>query len=183
MGGTWRYDDPPTEAYSRVTRDLAQVTAGFARYLDDLPSRLTATRLCSLRDLNAAETTRLDGGRLSFRQAYAIEPGDPDCATLLVGRGVDAGHWAVLALGRVTSLGIPSCSCDGCDEDSDDMIDDAESFVEAAVQGCTEFRTRSRFSRWVTEGYSARSGSSAASTARGRAGKPFVIKWKPWPVE
>jgi hypothetical protein len=62
----WGPDGPPEEAYSRVTRDLAVVTAAFAEFLEELPGRLTAEYDCVVRDPDQGEVERL-----SLRQARA----------------------------------------------------------------------------------------------------------------
>jgi hypothetical protein len=180
MGDTWGVEGPPDEAYSRVTRDLAEVTGEFGRYLDVLPSRLTSLLVCKVRDWTVAEAERMAEGSLLFSEAYAVEPGDSAGATLLVGRGFGDGHWAKLAFGFGSEVGLPTCGCDACDEDSDDLIEEAEVFIRAATGGCREFRRRSPVRRWVTQGWET-AGSSASASSRGASGRPFTRVWRPWP--
>lgn len=78
MGDTWP-DGLPDEAYSRVTRDLASVTADFAAYLDDLPDRLTTRYRCRVRPLTRHERERVVRDLSDAAEGYAVEPDDPDC--------------------------------------------------------------------------------------------------------
>src|SRR5215204_6225424 len=98
MGDTWGADGPPSEAYRRVTRDLAAVTTGFAAYLDKLPTRLVSVAMekyaCSLRarpggpalpadpgpfvvdgpDVAGVPRTSGPGGARPCRTDYALHP-------------------------------------------------------------------------------------------------------------
>lgn len=141
MGDTWP-DGLPDEAYSRVTRDLASVTADFAAYLDDLPDRLTTRYRCRVRPLTRHERERVVRDLSDAAEGYAVEPDDPDCATVLVARVQehDGATYAVLAFGVAASALIPDCLCDACDSDSAELIEQAEGFLEAALTGFREHR-------------------------------------------
>jgi hypothetical protein len=195
MGDRWGESGPPDEAYSRVTRDLAVVTAEYGRYLDDLPGRLEWCYRCRTRALEEPERRRLDGVRsLLSREgssSYAVAPEGPDRATLLVVRSAfEGGAAALFALGVVSSELVPDCFCDACDPDSESLIEQAEGFIQVAIGGCVEFRREHRMGRlpswaapvehhWMEEGYrTAHSG--AAHADEGIKGEPFEREWLPW---
>ena len=195
MGDRWGENGPPDEAYSRVTRDLAVVTARFSAYLDELPARLEDTYRCRVRVPHEREVQRLrdvhPGVYADYSTAYAVEPEGRDRATLLVHRSTfEGGASALLALGRVTTADVPDCFCDACDEDSESMIEGAESFVGVLTGGCVEFRRPHKIGRlppwaapvegtWMEEGYRTASSASAHSNAELR-GEPFEKHWLPW---
>jgi hypothetical protein len=197
MGNRWGDSGPPDEAYSRVTRDLAAVTAAFSRHLDELPGRLERTYLCRVRDLDAGEVERLRGVHPQVpwdgSSAYAVAPEGPDRATLLVERSTyDGGAAVLLAFGLVSSVDIPDCFCDACDEDSESAIEQTEDFLGVVVGGCVEFRRERRFDRlpswaapiegtWMEEGYRTAGSMSAHSNPELR-GEPFEREWLPWLV-
>src|SRR5262245_42075184 len=124
MGDRWGDEGPPEEAYSRVSRDLRDVTADFARFLADLPVELVGSYDCRVRELTAEERQRLRGKSSDqFDEAYAIQPADPSATTLLIGRErFHEGASVALGLGVAIDPGIPSCFCDACDEDSQSLI-------------------------------------------------------------
>ena len=45
-----------------------------------------------------------------------------------------------LAVGRMAVVHVPRCFCDACDEDSDDLIEQADRIVDLAPAGFHEFR-------------------------------------------
>lgn len=191
MGDTWGNEGPPEEAYSRVTRDLAVITAGFAEHLDELPARLLASYDCAVRDLTDDEVGRLSEHQSGFVEMYAVEPSDPDCATLLVGRQVyEGGTAATLAFGVAAVEAFPDCFCDACDEDSESLVEQLERFLGAATGGCHEFRRRYR-SRpgerldgggpWLEHGVGW-PGGSWCHASRSVTGEPFTRDWAPWPA-
>lgn len=187
MADSWGRAGPPKEAYSRVSRHLAEVTAGFGAYLDGLPPSLLARFDCRVREVTSAEAERLgiDG---SVEAAYAVEPSSPESSTLLVGRATEDGAvTATLAFGLAQTTLLPDCLCDACDEDSESLVEQAEEFVAAAVQGCREFRgpyrprpgTALLGPTWLEEGCETATG--AWSRASGQlSGEPFERRWTPW---
>ena len=194
MSDRWGESGPPEEAYSRVTRDLAAVTADFGSYLDGLPDRLERRYLCRVRALQGEELRRLQnirpGGYAEYSAAYAVEPDGGERTTLLVLRSsFEGGACALLALGLVTSVDVPNCFCDACDEDSESMIEQAEELVGAATGGCVEFRRPHEHGlpswaapiegTWMEEGY--RTAGTASSHANPELrGEPFEKQWLPW---
>lgn len=182
MADRWGPDGPPDEAYSRVTRDLAAVTAAFASWLDELPERLVSSYHCRPRPTTAAEQQRLANAWTAT--TFAVEPADADCATLLVARGTfEGGTSALIGLGVATQELVPSCFCDACDEDSDSMIEQAGRLVRVATGGCHEFRRPARhgLTRWLEQGYVAADGSASCGGPDER-GAPFARDWAPWPT-
>ncbi|WP_028645295.1 DUF6226 family protein [Nocardioides sp. URHA0020] len=192
MAARWGPDGPPEEAYSRVTRDLAQVTAGFAAYLDELPGRLTAEFACRSRPLTDAERDRLTlvaGG--PGEAGYAVEPADPGCATLLVARSVhDGGTALTIGFGRAAVASMPSCFCDACDEESVGLIEQAQDYVDVVTGGSREFRRRHRPRHpgealhegpWLEQGYLGERG-GAASAGPDVRGPLFELDWRAWPL-
>ena len=191
MADTWGDEGPPEEAYSRVTRDLAAVTAGFAEFLDELPARLVASYDCLVRELPDDEVGRLSEQRPGLLSTYAVVPSDPGSATLLVGRRVyEGGVAVVLAFGVAAVEAVPDCFCDACDEDSESMVEQVEEFVNAATGGCREFRRpyRSRPGElldgggpWMEHGVDTASG-AWAHASRSVTGDSFDRDWAPWPA-
>jgi hypothetical protein len=197
MGDRWGDSGPPDEAYSRVTRDLAAVSAGFSSYLDELPDALQHRHLCRVRGLTEEDLEHLRGVHphvhADHASAYAVEPEGPDRATLLVQRSTfEGGAGALLAFGLVSFVDVPDCYCDACDEDSESMVEQAGEFVRLATGGCVEFRRERRFDRmpswaapiegtWMEEGRRSADSFSAHSNAELR-GEPFEREWLPWLV-
>ena len=193
MPDRWGEEGPPPEAYSRVTRDLAALTAGFARYLDELPGELTARYLCRVRSLSEDERLRLRGSGSGVDDGWvddgwAVEPSDADSATLLVGRTTfEGGASALLGFGVAAHGLVPDCFCDACDEDSESLVARAEELVRAAVHGCVEFRRPYQPRRpgrlfggpWLEEGFTTAGGGFAHASAAIR-GEPFSRHWQPW---
>ena len=190
MGDTWGDDGPPQDAYERHSRDLAAVTAGFAAYLDELPTRLIAEYECELRQATAREVDWLrDGTSIEFDHAVALHPRSEDCATLLVGRcRFEGGTTVKIGFGLATTAPIPTCFCDACDEDSESLIAQTEEYVQVAAGGCREFRRPYQpppgvdllDGPWMEIGYEWAGGRSASANADVR-GEPFVRDWREWP--
>jgi len=123
MAETRGPDGPPEEAYSRVTRDLAVVTAGFAEHLENLPGRLTAEYDCIVRDADQEELERLAEAGSRAIDCFVITPVDPLSAPLLIARdSFEGGTSADVGLGRAIDEMVPDCLCDGCDLDSESSI-------------------------------------------------------------
>ena len=56
MADSWGDDGPPDDAYGRLSRDLAAVTADYAAYLEHLPTRLAAEYVCEVRAMRSPWT-------------------------------------------------------------------------------------------------------------------------------
>jgi hypothetical protein len=195
MGDRWAGEAPPDEAYSRVTRDLAEVMAAFGLYLDELPDRLERAYVCRVREPHDQEIERLRATRPWLEPeaftAYAVDPLDASRATLLVRRAKDEeSAGALVAFGLVSHVDVPDCLCDACDEDSDSAIEQVEEFIGVATGGCTEFRRVKQFGRmpswaapltrpWLEEGYRSPTSASSHASAEVR-GDVFERAWLPW---
>ena len=192
MGDTWGDEAPPEQAYSRVTRDLVAVTAGFADYLDSLPAQLESSFDCRVRPATPDEVTQLDPSSRGL-ETSAVEAADPDCAVLLIGRTTYAGGaQATIAFGRAVHETVPHCFCDACDEDAESMIEQTQTLVAATVGGVHEFRRTYEAPDnaaeealydppWLEHGIE----SDALTTSRaghGLEGEEFSVHWKPWPT-
>ena len=88
MADSWGPDGTPEEAYSRLTRDLAAVSAGFADYLEELPGRLASAYDCVAREPDRRERSRLRKAgstghtlrrRIVRSGVYAAAGGDARC--------------------------------------------------------------------------------------------------------
>jgi hypothetical protein len=190
VGGTWGADGPPSEAYGRVTRDLAAVTAAFAAYLDELPTRLVREYDCELRDPTAEEIDRLPhSSSTEFDETHAVQPRRSDCAVLVLARSRDEGGAMVrIGFGVASSALIPGCFCDACDEDSESLIEQTDEFVHVAVEGCREYRRpytpkpgmELHTGPWMQVGYEWRGGGSASAGPSVR-GESFSQQWQAWP--
>ena len=187
MWDTWGDEGPPEEAYSRVSRDLAAVTAGFGKFLDALAESLVARFACRVRPVTAEEAAQLGSDR-SFDAVYAVEPDNAGAAALLIGRATEDGAQTVtFAFGLAQSASLPDCFCDACDEDSESLIEQSQQFMAAALHGCREFRRpyRPRLGdvldggSWMEEGCDTASGSWAQAN-RQISGRPFDVTWQPW---
>ncbi|MDX6323952.1 MAG: hypothetical protein QOK15_306 [Nocardioidaceae bacterium] len=195
MGDRWGGSGPPDEAYSRVSRDLAVVTADFSRYLDELPGRLERTHLCRVRSLSDAEVEHLHGlhpgAHDDSDSGYAVEPQGDARAVLLVSRSsFEGGAQALFTFGLVSWADVPDCFCDACDADSESLIEESEDFIQMPIGGCVEFRRERRFDElpswatpiegtWLEEGYRT-DGSFRAHSNPELRGAPFEREWLPW---
>jgi uncharacterized protein DUF6226 len=190
MADRWGAEGPPREAYSRVTRDLAAVTAGFAAWLDELPRRLTATYDCMVREPAASDLARLGEVSVPLDEVYVVQPADDRSAPLLVARTThEGGAGVLLRTGVAIDVGVPGCFCDACDEDSDSLIEQTDEIVSVAVEGCREFRQRYRRSLgqrladgpWLEHGYERPDGGAARHASASVRGDTFSRVWEPWP--
>jgi hypothetical protein len=188
VASTWGPDGPPDEAYSRVSRDLAAVTAGLAAYLDDLPGRLTETFDCALREPTERERDQL-AAALRVEQAYAVEPAGPDRSPLVLGRFTfEGGAGAVLAGGLAIEETVPTCFCDACDEDSESLVGQVDEVLATVTGGCREFRRpyrrplRERLAGgpWLEHGYERPDGTTSTHASADVRGEPFDRTWAPW---
>ena len=177
---------PPDEAYSRVTRDLATVTAAYARWLDGLPGRLERSYECSV-----DETTKQDlrGLTHGIARAYVVRPASREAAPLVVGRGqYDGGDFAEFGLGHRASELVPDCFCDACDADADGMIEEARSAVVVVTGGFEEWHRwpAPRFGRrdpgagQISSGYRGRSRGRATYDTHAFSAQGQASGWQPW---
>ncbi|KQY55937.1 hypothetical protein ASD11_15735 [Aeromicrobium sp. Root495] len=182
MDDRWGEDGPPDEAYSRVTRDVAEVTAGLGRWAEALPARLVETYDAVTReptDEERALVTR-SGVRPDVR---VVEPSDPAASRVVIATSQsEEWGWSVtLGLGRLVVETVPTCLCDACDEESEDLVEMLEEqYLDAATQGFVEFRKRQRrTSGWMEHGFRWADGGSSSAP---RPGPAFEQSWAAWPV-
>ena len=189
MAETWGPDGPPEEAYSRVTRDLAVVTAGFAEYLENLPGRLTAEYDCVMREADQGELERLSEAGSRAIDCFVIAPVDPRSAPLLIARdSFEGGTSAVVGLGHAIDEMVPDCNCDACDGDSESMIAELTELIDVVTNGFREFRRPYvadpdellHKGPWLQIGYEV-NGEEVWSRANHHIrGETFSVSWRPW---
>ncbi len=133
LRGTWGWDGPPEEAYSRVSDPGLYL--GLHAVADRLVSRLIS------RFRVEAEPAEPAGPWRDVERATRLAPdGDGVPVTVLwtgVGVAVRAGH--------AYQRGFPDCGCDACDEDPDWLATELEETLEAlATGGLVEERRQHR---------------------------------------
>jgi hypothetical protein len=186
---TWGPEGPPEEAYSRVTRDLAVVTAAFAEYLEDLAGRLTAAYDCVVREPDQGELERLSAAGSRAIDCFVIAPVDPLSAPLLIARdSFEGGTTAVVGLGRVVDEMVPDCLCDACDADSASSIAQMTELVDVATHGFREFRRPYVAGPdellwkgpWTQIGYEVDGEVMWSRAGHTVKGEEFSVSWRPW---
>ena len=169
MADSWGDDGPPADAYGRHSRDLAALTAEYAAYLQDLPTRLTSEYICQLQEATVDQVDwLLNGSPTELHDVFALDPGDDACATLLVGRGqFEGGATAEIGFGVATRASIPPCFCDACDEDSASLISQTEEYVRIVTAGCvsSDARIEHPWQRVCPTAHGWRSGTSGRAAA------------------
>jgi hypothetical protein len=84
---------------------------------------------------------------------------------------------------------VPRCFCDACDEDSDDLIEQANRIVDLAPAGFHEFRRPYLpppddeplyDPPWLEEGYETATGPGESHASQDVSGEPFSVHWRPW---
>lgn len=182
MSDRWGDAGPPDEAYSRVTRDVAQVTAGLGRWAAALPARLLETYDAVLREPTHEERALVT--RAGVRsEVRVVEPTDPAASRIVIATShSDEWGWGVtLGMGRLVVETVPTCLCDACDEESEDLVEMLEEqYLAAATQGFVEFRRRDERNRgWMEHGFRWADGGSSSAP---RPGPAFEQTWAAWPV-
>jgi hypothetical protein len=177
----WGPEGPPPEAYSRVTEP--ERFAPLHEFADQLIIRL-AERF----DVDAGKVIDADlehGGiaRASIRLVPRSEDAAPITFTFTPFPGLRArfGHWYTEA--------FPSCGCDACDENAEDLTHRLGALVEDVTAG--RFREASPRPAVGDEWYSEASGSGwsgGTHVARARAEQALEVtngetsfEWAPWP--
>lgn len=192
MGDTWAGQLPPADAYSRVSRNLSEVTAEFREFIEAVPARLEAEFECVVRPATVSERDRLTEARRGplTATALAIEPSSSDCATLLLSTDLfEGGTMLVLAFGHAVSTLLPICFCDACDEDSESLIEQTNRYVDVATLGCREFRQPHvprhgdllHDGPWLEHGFETSDGGGERSASADIRGETFSHTWAAWP--
>jgi hypothetical protein len=171
MGSRWGSGGPPADAYSRVS-DPQRYAA-----LHDVAEGLVGG-LVARYDV---EVTDEPVSGLPAGSSVRLRPRSGESAELVVVR-TELG--VRLRAGRWTEQPFPSCGCDACDEDVDDVAEELREFVADVVVG----RLEEELDRGLWSGGSliVRRPTQSASTSLSRAqvrelGPPGRTSWAPWP--
>ena len=185
-GNRWGIEEPPEEAYSRVTNPerFQPLHAAAVELLDRLEREYAVVR---------SEGRDVDdelGGRSLARPIVKLTPQDPEAAPIVVAFTDFPGLF--FRFGTWRTEPFPNCGCDACDETADGSIEEMTRMVEAVVSG--GFREAMRVPLLLGDGwresefrYSGGSSSSGGRVRRSRAleitgGKRHVtFDWKAWP--
>jgi len=170
MTSRWGADGPPDEAYSRVSDPhryaSLRVLAG------ELVADLTRRYDVDVRDEPVAGPREVS--------AVRVHPRSGDGADLVV---VDTDFGVYLRAGRWATEPFPSCGCDACDEDVDDVADRLRGFIDDVVHG----RLQEELSGGIRGGQlrvqrPTSSGTTSLTRARVRElGSPGRSAWAAWP--
>lgn len=167
---------------------------GFGEYLDALPATLVGRYVCKVRGLTDAELRRLHGAfPKAFSGHYAVQPDDPDSASLLVARYETAEGVPVVTMGFgiAAQVHVPVSIGDPPNVNSALLIGEAEWFIDAVTHGCTEFcrpyertnwldRLHPGSGPWFEQGWEA-DGRGEHSKRGPDLCEPFERRWQPWP--
>lgn len=171
-------DEPPTEAYSRVTdAERYRVLHPFAlAVLDDLEREFAVER---------QELDVLRGGaaeHIAVDRVVRLVPADPAAGSLTVGLTRFPG--LLLRFGEHTDVPLPVCGCDACDESVQELRDRLRFHVEALVTG--GFAERGRADGSSRQRFATDAGSSGGQTFAAGAGPgPHPVydhAWAAWPL-
>jgi len=169
-GQRWGTEGPPEEAYSRVSRDLPVVFAPVARRLEALPPQLEERYRVNARTPTLSEATRLTAAQPHWpiSRAVALHPSAPGASVLIVGRwdADDGGFGIVVALGEQLAYVFPSCWCDACDTDAEEVLDDLDYYLDAVTGGFIEYRDHGMLGFRYAGGGKAHGGSEGPDLAR-----------------
>ncbi|MGG7100718.1 DUF6226 family protein [Rhodococcus sp. 24CO] len=176
-------DDPPEEAYGRVTNPerFTPLIPAAEELISDLARRFDVT---IARDPASPSKSKT----IATLESVRITPVHPDQAPLTItftsfpGLYLDVGAWQHIAL--------PSCGCDACGEDAEDAIRELAEYKEALTAGQLSERITGNLRpmlehSWKGNGWG-RSGNTPLSKERAaelRAGPvqpPADGRWKPW---
>jgi hypothetical protein len=181
MGRKWEVEDPPEEAYSRVTNPERFLPLHGS--VERLLGRLEATF-----DVEREEGYDLDDelGRYAAKPTVRLAPRSADGGSLTIvstsfpGLLVRLGHWVVEP--------VPVCGCDACDETAEQEQARLESMVGDLTTGrLTEsIRLRLWGDGWLVRGAPdphevSRIGRARARALIARAGGRRRFDYRPWP--
>ena len=169
-------EDPPAEAYERVTD--AERFAVLHEWAAELLDRL-------VEDYDVVRTDDVgtdDGG--SSASIVTLTPSRPDAATVRIrftafpGVGLSCGRWS--------EESYPHCGCDACDEQPDELLDELITRIEAVVMGGFSEELTSDGERWLrTSVRTLRERGTSAELIEpeeyARYGAPGRYDWRPWP--
>jgi hypothetical protein len=156
------------------------VYAGLPDALDRRLARVVADYDATVREVSRDELPReADGRPPPAGRARAVTPGDPRCLSLWLVL-TDEPTVRLWTTGPVW-LGLPMCTCDACDTDLGDLLEQLDGVLEdvtggvsMAVSGLRRVRVDTRStSSWGTAWYT-RGEARALGLRRGR------WRWPPW---
>ncbi len=183
----WGTEDPPNDAYSRVTNpERFQPLHDAATELLDRLEREFAVERVEGHDVDD------ELGRESLaRPPIRLVPHDPQAAPIVVAFTELPGlHFR---FGSWRTEPFPDCGCDACDEKPDESIEEMIRMVEAVISGGFREEMRvpplwgdgwqeSRF-QFNDRGHSSRQSRVSRSRALQMTGgeRQVTLEWKPWP--
>ena len=181
MADRWGPAGPPQEAYSRVTRDLSAVYAGLPVALDERLARLVADVGATVREVSPHELPRdAGGGPPPSGRALVVVPADPRCLSiwLVLTDEPTVRFWTTGPVWLV----VPVCSCDACDTDLDELLeqldgvlDDVTGGVDVEVSGLRRIRVDVRTCSSRSTSWHTRREARQLGLRRGR------WRWPGWP--
>ncbi|TQC48026.1 hypothetical protein EEB14_17470 [Rhodococcus sp. WS4] len=174
-------EDPPAEAYGRVTNPdrFAPLIPAAEDLITDLKRRFEVTV-----SRGPAPTSK----SRTVVELVEITPIRVDQAPLAItftsfpGLYLDAGAWEHISL--------PACGCDACEEDAEDVLRELAEYSEALTGGQLSERITGRFRpilehSWDGDGW-CRSGKMRLSAARAAELRAELLRpppdgrWRPW---
>ena len=183
----WGTEDPPDEAYSRVTNPerFQPLHDAATELLDRLEREFAVERVEGLDADDELGRESLAGHPIK------LVPQDPQAAPIVVAFTEFPGvHFR---FGSWRTEPFPNCGCDACDEKPDELIEAMTRMVEAVVSGGFREAMRvpplrgdgSRESRFDFGDGNHKSSGSLVPRSRAlemTGGEPYVtLEWKPWP--
>ena len=178
-------DDPPAEAYGRVTNPerFAALIPAAQKLITDLGRRfdVTVTRVPV-----PASTSRT----VELVTSTRITPVRADQAPLTITVTTFPGLY--LDAGAGQHIALPNCGCDACGEDAENALRELAEYADALTAGglCERITSGRRpvlegswkGDGWGRSGRSALSTSQAADLRRMTVAPPPSGQWQPWSV-
>ncbi len=169
-------DEPPEEAYSRVTNPerFAPVLTAARALLDRLEVTYHVRR-------EVGDRSDFGPHAPDFTEIVRLVPAG-DGGSLAVGFTDFPGAFVRIGHGLVE--GYPSCGCDACDEQADDLVDELEHFVDAFVNGgVSETLTRRTYEHTIVRTDGEGSGWSRLQRDEWKEIGPLgTTMWPAWPI-
>ncbi|WP_185993096.1 DUF6226 family protein [Rhodococcus sp. KBS0724] len=176
-------DDPPEEAYGRVTNPerFAPLMPAAEELIRDLASRFDVT-------ISRGPAAPSKSKTVAILETVRITPARTDQAPLTItftsfpGLYLDAGAWQHIAL--------PSCGCDACSEDAESTLRELAEYSEALTAGQLSERITGNLrpvlehswegNGWGRSGESSLSREKAANLRAGPVQPPADGRWMTW---
>ena len=176
-------DDPPEEAYGRVTNPerFAPLIPAAEELISDLARRFDVT-------ISRGPAAPSKSKTVAMLETVRITPVRRDQAPLTItftsfpGLYLDVGAWQHIAL--------PACGCDACDEDAEDALREMAEYKEALTAGQLSERITGKLrpvlehswdgNGWGRSGKTPLSGERAAELRARPVQPPADGRWRPW---